>query len=144
MVVNTTASARSAFGGLHRRGEACILLTLKRQMLGHLRTAQVRRALANWTPDVEKALADSFPPRRGIDATREIADIVQEFSLKLGCMGGEESMRASGSPNFMEIRDHIVRNFPGFNAECLSLHPGQLRDSPQCQRLLPRPTRMFH
>jgi hypothetical protein len=97
-----------------------LVFSTEARCLGTCSPAHVRRALAELVPNVEKAFANSLPVHRGVDPTRDIQEIVQRFSESLDVMGGEDFMRANHSPDFFEVREHIVRNFPGFNSEFVS------------------------
>jgi hypothetical protein len=97
-----------------------LVFSTEARCLGTCSPAHVRRALAELVPNVEKAFANSLPVHRGVDPTRDIQEIVQRFSESLDVMGGEDFMRANHSPDFFEVREHIVRNFPGFNPEFVS------------------------
>jgi len=87
--------------------------------LGTCGPAQVRRALANEIPSVEKAFAESLPGKRLLDPALDIPGIVERFSEKLDLMGGEEHMKGTNPPTLVQITANIVQNFPGFNPDRL-------------------------
>jgi hypothetical protein len=102
-----------------------LVFSSNRRYLGTCGPAQVRRALADRIPSVEKAFADSLPERRGLDPALDIPGIVERFSAKLDAMGGEQNMSLKNPPDLVQITDIVAQNFPGFNPERLRPQPNQ-------------------
>jgi hypothetical protein len=100
-----------------------IAFSANRKCLGTCGPVQVRRALAQSYPTVEKAFAESLPERRGPDSAWEISQIVERFSANLDKAGGEAKLRANDPPELTQITPTIARNFPGFNRELIPCRP---------------------
>ena len=93
--------------------------------LGTCGPAQVRRALAQSKPAVEKAFAESLLDRRELDPALDIPQILERFSANLDAMGGEMSLRQKNPPDLVQVTPNIVQNFPGFNPELVQCQPDQ-------------------
>lgn len=93
--------------------------------LGTCGPAEVRRALAQSKPAVEKAFAESLPDRRELDPALDIPQIVMRFSENLERMGGEMSLRQKNPPDLVQVTPNIVQNFIGFNPDLVQCQPDQ-------------------
>jgi hypothetical protein len=93
--------------------------------LGTCGPAQIRRALAQSKPTIEKAFAESLLDRRELDPALDIPQILERFSADLDVMGGEMTLRQKNPPDLIQVTPNIVQNFPGFNPELVQCQPDQ-------------------
>jgi Domain of unknown function (DUF4062) len=102
-----------------------IVFSANGKCLGTCGPAQVRGALAESKPSVEKAFAESLLDRRELDPALDIPQILERFSANLNAMGGEMSLRQKNPPDLIQVTPNIVQNFPGFNPELVQCQPNQ-------------------
>jgi hypothetical protein len=83
------------------------------RFLGMCKPSQARRFLAQSFQNVEIAYRESLPPP-GFNPADEVSPIVDQFSIAMDKLGGEQNVMRWVEP-------HLIQNWPGVNKDCVEM-----------------------